>query len=73
MSDEKTGRKSGHGFYWARSPALGWIVVEFFAPDSWYVPGDNRDWKKDEFLEIDERQIEREVKPLPHVRDVLNK
>lgn len=49
-----------HGFYWAKSPALGWIVVELFPPNSWYVPGDPNHWLKSEFIEIDERPIVRE-------------
>jgi hypothetical protein len=50
-------------FYWVKSPALGWIIVEFYSPDTWYVPGDPRAWGKDDFLEIDERPIVREESP----------
>jgi hypothetical protein len=60
MSDEIDEIDEQHGFHWAKSPALGWIIVEFFTPDSWYVPGDHRAWSRSDFTEIDERRIVRE-------------
>lgn len=48
------------GFYWVRYKRLGWVIAEFEC-GSWHFKSRLYDYSDDDFDQIDERRIVREV------------
>lgn len=57
------------GFYWVKHKEHGWVVAQWCSyPKAWYLPAEYYGMNDHDLLEIDERPIEREVKPIPEYR-----